>query len=139
MVLIGVGQVGCSPNELAQRSPNGVACVEEINSAIRIFNAKLIDLVDEFNALDGAHFIYINGYGIFEDILRNPAANGEEHRSPAFIVISSNTYDTLLLVASRRGSVCFRVERDEQGMLRGGEEQWPDYMSALPSPVSEQG
>ncbi|CAL9056216.1 unnamed protein product [Musa banksii] len=76
VVLIGVGQVGCSPNELAQRSPNGVACVEEINSAIRIFNAKLIDLVDEFNALDGAHFIYINGYGIFEDILRNPAANG---------------------------------------------------------------
>nr|ABF70089.1 GDSL-motif lipase/hydrolase family protein [Musa balbisiana] len=76
VVLIGVGQVGCSPNELAQRSPNGVTCVEEINSAIRIFNAKLIDLVDEFNALDGAHFIYINGYGIFEDILRNPAANG---------------------------------------------------------------
>nr|XP_009406156.2 PREDICTED: GDSL esterase/lipase At5g45670-like [Musa acuminata subsp. malaccensis] len=76
VVLIGVGQVGCSPNELAQRSPNGVACVEEIDSAIRIFNAKLIDLVDEFNALDGAHFIYINGYGIFEDILRNPAANG---------------------------------------------------------------
>ncbi|RRT64498.1 hypothetical protein B296_00006823 [Ensete ventricosum] len=93
VVLIGVGQVGCSPNELAQRSPDGVACVEEINSAIRIFNAKLIEVVDEFNAaLDGAHFIYIDGYGIFEDILRNPAENGEE---PALSVISSNTYLTL--------------------------------------------
>ncbi|RWW24581.1 hypothetical protein BHE74_00013487 [Ensete ventricosum] len=97
VVLIGVGQVGCSPNELAQRSPDGVACVEEINSAIRIFNAKLIEVVDEFNAaLDGAHFIYIDGYGIFEDILRNPAENGEE---PALSVISSNTYLTLCVVS----------------------------------------
>ncbi|XP_073008106.1 GDSL esterase/lipase At5g45670-like [Typha latifolia] len=76
VALIGVGQVGCSPNELAQRSPNGVSCVENINAAIQIFNQKLIALVDQFNALPGAHFTYINGYGIFEDILRNPGANG---------------------------------------------------------------
>ncbi|KAJ8458621.1 hypothetical protein OPV22_031547 [Ensete ventricosum] len=76
VALMGVGQVGCSPSELAQRSPDGVTCVEEINSAIRVFNAKLIGVVDELNALDGAHFIYINGYGIFEDIMRNSAAYG---------------------------------------------------------------
>nr|CAD1834007.1 unnamed protein product [Ananas comosus var. bracteatus] len=76
VVLIGVGQVGCSPNELAQLSSNGVTCVDRINSAIQIFNQKLISLVDEFNKLAGAHFTYINAYGIFGDILRNPAANG---------------------------------------------------------------
>ncbi|URE38433.1 GDSL esterase lipase [Musa troglodytarum] len=76
VALIGVRQVGCSPIELAQRSPDGVTCVEEINSAIRVFNAKLIGVVDELNASDGAHFIYINGYGIFEDIMRNSAAYG---------------------------------------------------------------
>ncbi|RWW23036.1 hypothetical protein GW17_00012732 [Ensete ventricosum] len=78
VALMGVGQVGCSPSELAQRSPDGVTCVEEINSAIRVFNAKLIGVVDELNALDGAHFIYINGYGIFEDIMRNSAAYGND-------------------------------------------------------------
>ncbi|WOL14650.1 hypothetical protein Cni_G23431 [Canna indica] len=76
VVLIGVGLVGCAPNELAQHSPNGVTCIEEINSAIRIFNRKLINLVDQFNTMEGAHFIYIDGYGIFEDILRNAGANG---------------------------------------------------------------
>ncbi|KAJ8494050.1 hypothetical protein OPV22_015771 [Ensete ventricosum] len=76
VALIGVGRVGCSPNELAQRSPNGITCVEEIDSAIRIFNSKLMRLVDEFNTLDGAHFTYINGYGIFDDILRHSAAYG---------------------------------------------------------------
>ncbi|RLN28710.1 GDSL esterase/lipase [Panicum miliaceum] len=76
VALMGVGQVGCSPNELAQRSPSGVACVEEINAAVRIFNRRLVGLVDRFNALPGAHFTYVNVYGIFEDILRAPGAHG---------------------------------------------------------------
>ncbi|WOL11117.1 GDSL esterase/lipase [Canna indica] len=76
VVLIGVGRIGCSPNELARNSPNGVNCVEEIDSAIGMFNTRLIRLVDEFNTLDDAHFTYINGYEIFDDILRNSAAYG---------------------------------------------------------------
>ncbi|XP_008803727.1 GDSL esterase/lipase At5g45670-like [Phoenix dactylifera] len=76
VVLIGVGQIGCSPNVLARLSPNGETCVDRIDSAIQIFNRKLIALVDEFNSLEGAHFTYINGYGIFEDILRKPSAYG---------------------------------------------------------------
>ncbi|KAG8077912.1 hypothetical protein GUJ93_ZPchr0007g4433 [Zizania palustris] len=76
VALMGVGQVGCSPNELAQQSTNGVTCVERINSAIQIFNRRLVGLVDEFNTLPGAHFTYINTYGIFEDILRAPGAHG---------------------------------------------------------------
>ena len=33
MVLFGIGQIGCSPNELAQNSPDGKTCVEKINYA----------------------------------------------------------------------------------------------------------
>jgi GDSL-like Lipase/Acylhydrolase len=76
VVLIGVGQVGCSPNELSQRSQDGATCVGNINSAIQIFNNKLISLVDQFNSLPGAHFTYINAYHIFEDILRDPQSMG---------------------------------------------------------------
>ncbi|XP_078151787.1 GDSL esterase/lipase At4g18970-like [Carex rostrata] len=76
VALIGVGQVGCSPNELAQRSSDGVTCVANIDSAIQIFNNKLIGLVDQFNTLPGAHFTYINAYHIFEDIARDPQSMG---------------------------------------------------------------
>ncbi|KAF2314629.1 hypothetical protein GH714_028076 [Hevea brasiliensis] len=43
-VLIGVGQIGCSPSELAQNSPDGRKCVQRINSANQIFN-KSLDLL----------------------------------------------------------------------------------------------
>nr|KJB68827.1 hypothetical protein B456_011G035400 [Gossypium raimondii] len=76
-VLIGLGQIGCSPNELAQNSGDGRTCVERINAANRIFNNKLRGLVDQFNnANSDAKFIYINAYGIFQDITSNPAAYG---------------------------------------------------------------
>ncbi|MBA0623236.1 hypothetical protein Godav_008709 [Gossypium davidsonii] len=75
--LIGVGQIGCSPNELAQYSGDGKTCVERINAANRIFNDKLKGLVDQFNnANSDAKFIYINAYGIFQDITSNPATYG---------------------------------------------------------------
>ncbi|GAB2232952.1 hypothetical protein Droror1_Dr00012022 [Drosera rotundifolia] len=76
-VLIGVGQIGCSPNELANNSPDGQKCVSRINAANQIFNSKLKSLVDRFNSqLADAHFIYINAYGIFQDMLNDPAAYG---------------------------------------------------------------
>ncbi|XP_057471505.1 GDSL esterase/lipase At5g45670-like [Actinidia eriantha] len=76
-VLIGVGQIGCSPNALAQNSPDGSSCVEKINSANRLFNDQLISLVDDLNnnAAD-AKFIYINGYGIFQDLLTKSSSYG---------------------------------------------------------------
>ncbi|TVU20578.1 hypothetical protein EJB05_36792 [Eragrostis curvula] len=77
VALMGVGQVGCSPNELAQASADGVTCVARIDAAIRMFNQRLVSLVDQFNdKLPGAHFTYVNVYGIFEDILRSPGAHG---------------------------------------------------------------
>lgn len=75
--LIGVGQIGCSPNQLAQNSPDGRTCVQRVNDANVIFNNKLRGLVDQFNNNDSdAKFIYINAYGIFQDITSNPARFG---------------------------------------------------------------
>lgn len=77
VALFGVGLVGCSPSELAQFSANGASCVERINSAIQIFNSKLVSLVDDLNNnLDGAKFIYVNAYGIFDDVLRRASSYG---------------------------------------------------------------
>ncbi|XP_042396028.1 GDSL esterase/lipase At5g45670-like [Zingiber officinale] len=76
VALIGLGRIGCSPNELARGSTNGVACIDQIDGAVRLFNAKLVGLVDQFNTLDGAHFTYINAFGIFDDVLRNSSTYG---------------------------------------------------------------
>lgn len=77
VVLYGIGQIGCSPNELAQNSPDGRTCVERINSANRIFNAGLKNLVDQVNnQFNDARFIYIDSYGIFQDIISSPSSFG---------------------------------------------------------------
>ncbi|KAF5176086.1 GDSL esterase/lipase [Thalictrum thalictroides] len=77
VAIIGVGQIGCSPNSLAQGSPDGRQCVERINSACRLFNDRLRNVVDNFNNnLPNAKFIYVNAYGIFGDILTNSASYG---------------------------------------------------------------
>ncbi|XP_058201343.1 GDSL esterase/lipase At5g45670-like [Rhododendron vialii] len=76
-VLIGVGQIGCSPNELAQGSPDGSTCVQKINDANQLFNSRLRSLVDDLNNNNAdAKFIYINAYGIFQDIIARPSSFG---------------------------------------------------------------
>lgn len=76
MALFGVGPIGCSPNALAQ-SRDGRTCVARINSANQLFNNGLKSLVDQLNSqLPDAKFIYVNVYGIFQDILSNPASYG---------------------------------------------------------------
>ncbi|XP_073525449.1 uncharacterized protein [Phyllobates terribilis] len=77
VALIGLGQIGCSPNELAQRSPDGKTCDQRINSANQIFNGRLKSLVDELNNdLPDGRFIYINSYNMFSDIANNAAKYG---------------------------------------------------------------
>ncbi|KEH32941.1 carboxyl transferase domain protein [Medicago truncatula] len=54
---------------------NGITCVQEINSTNQIFNNKLKGLVDQFNnQLPDSKFIYVNSYGIFQDIISNHSA-----------------------------------------------------------------
>ncbi|KAF7840384.1 GDSL esterase/lipase [Senna tora] len=77
MALFGIGAIGCSPNELAQYSPDGRTCVERINSANRLFNDRLKSLVDQLNnELTDARFTYINSYDVFQDIIGNPSSYG---------------------------------------------------------------
>ncbi|KAK3007493.1 hypothetical protein RJ639_014615 [Escallonia herrerae] len=77
MVLIGVGQIGCSPNVLAQNSQDGSTCVQRINEANQMFNTRLRSLVDDLNKnLPNAKAIYVNAYGIFQDIINNPSSFG---------------------------------------------------------------
>ncbi|XP_021764195.1 GDSL esterase/lipase At5g45670-like [Chenopodium quinoa] len=75
--LIGIGQIGCSPNELAQRSQDGSTCDETINSANRIFNNGLRSLVQQLNnELSDARLVYINVYDMFQNLIDNPSAYG---------------------------------------------------------------
>ncbi|KAL7129794.1 hypothetical protein ABFS83_13G091600 [Erythranthe nasuta] len=75
--LNGIGQIGCSPNALAQNSPDGVTCVQRINGANQIFNSRLRALVDEFNSnSQDAQFIYLNAYDVFQDLIDNPSSFG---------------------------------------------------------------
>ncbi|CAF2251549.1 hypothetical protein BRARA_H01938 [Brassica rapa] len=75
--LVGVGAIGCSPNALAQGSPDGTTCVERLNSANRIFNNRLKSMVQQLNnEHSDAKFTYINAYGVFQDIIANPSAYG---------------------------------------------------------------
>ncbi|KAL7142553.1 hypothetical protein ABFS83_08G131000 [Erythranthe nasuta] len=75
--LIGIGQIGCSPNALAQNSPDGSTCVQRINGANQIFNQKLKSLVDDFNRnTPDAKFTYIDAYGIFQDLINSPTSFG---------------------------------------------------------------
>ncbi|KAG6423617.1 hypothetical protein SASPL_114018 [Salvia splendens] len=75
--LIGIGQIGCSPNALAQNSPDGRTCVKRINDANQIFNTKLRGLVDSLNRnTPNAKLIYIDAYGIFQDLIQSPSSFG---------------------------------------------------------------
>jgi len=88
MALFGIGQIGCSPNELAQNSPDGTTCVERINSANQLFNNGLKSLVNQLNnELPDARFIYVNTYGIFQDIISNPSSFGNYFCLKHFLVI----------------------------------------------------
>lgn len=60
-VLVGMGFIGCTPNAISTRSTNG-SCVEEMNNAALMFNAKLKSQVDQFinKFIADSKFIFIN-------------------------------------------------------------------------------
>ncbi|KAL5789421.1 hypothetical protein ACOSQ2_004309 [Xanthoceras sorbifolium] len=49
---------------IAMLGTNGSLCVDFVNQAIQLFNARLIPLVDELNKNQDAKFIYLNSYQI---------------------------------------------------------------------------
>ena len=60
VALFGLGQLGCTPFEMARYGENGSSCADIINNAVQIFNNRLKSLVDDLNnSLSGATFIYV--------------------------------------------------------------------------------
>ncbi|KAG8485722.1 hypothetical protein CXB51_019080 [Gossypium anomalum] len=59
--LIGLGQLGCTPNAIATHGTNGSLCVTKLNDAAFLFNQRLIPLVMALNSkLTDAKFSYLN-------------------------------------------------------------------------------
>lgn len=73
--LAGIGPLGCIPNQRATAPPG--RCVDAVNQMLGTFNEGLRSMVDQLNANHpNAIFAYGNTYGVFGDILNNPAAYG---------------------------------------------------------------
>lgn len=73
--LAGLGLMGCIPSILAQ-SENS-RCSEEVNQLVQPFNANMKAMVNDLNArLPGAHFVYIDIFHMFQDLLSNSPAYG---------------------------------------------------------------
>ncbi|CAN0853652.1 GDSL esterase/lipase At1g29670 [Linum grandiflorum] len=90
-VLNGVGQIGCSPNQLASQSPNGKTCLKNVNSAIQIFNKKLRSRVDELNdKTPDAKLTFIDVYGIFKDLINHPQDYGFSVKNAACCGVGRN-------------------------------------------------
>ncbi|XP_050374537.1 GDSL esterase/lipase At4g18970-like [Argentina anserina] len=65
VVIFGLGMIGSTPFQVAMCGTSGSVCVDNINNAAQIFNAKLKSLVTDLNTnLTNAKFIYIDYYGI---------------------------------------------------------------------------
>uniref|UniRef100_A0A5B7C419 GDSL esterase/lipase n=1 Tax=Davidia involucrata TaxID=16924 RepID=A0A5B7C419_DAVIN len=77
-LLAGIGPLGCIPNQLATGQAPPGRCVDYVNQILGTFNQGLRSLVTILNngTHPGAIFVYGNTYGVFGDILNNPAAYG---------------------------------------------------------------
>ncbi|KAM7477289.1 hypothetical protein LguiB_024532 [Lonicera macranthoides] len=77
-LLAGVGPLGCIPNQLATGQAPPGRCVDYVNQILGTYNEGLRSLVSILNSgtHPGAIFVYGNTYGIFGDILNNPARYG---------------------------------------------------------------
>ncbi|XP_020106813.1 GDSL esterase/lipase At1g33811-like [Ananas comosus] len=83
VAVVGVGQIGCIPYELARynnrsnKNRTGVQCNETINKAIVMFNTGLVQMVKRYNnELHEAKFIYVNTYESSKDLAANAATYG---------------------------------------------------------------
>lgn len=74
-VLAGLGLMGCIPSYLAQ-SPTG-RCSDSVNVLLQPFNANVKTMVNDLNTrLPGAHFVYIDVFHMFQDLLVNSDSYG---------------------------------------------------------------
>ncbi|XP_024047581.1 GDSL esterase/lipase At1g29660 [Citrus clementina] len=61
VTLAGIGAIGCTPNATSYYGTNGSLCVDKMNSAVQLFNKRLVTLVDQLNAKhQDSKFIALN-------------------------------------------------------------------------------
>jgi GDSL-like Lipase/Acylhydrolase len=80
-VIVGLGQIGCIPYELARlnNSTNkSTPCNESINKAISMFNTGVLQIIKRFNTeKPDAKFIYVNTLESSKDLVTNAATYGK--------------------------------------------------------------
>lgn len=91
-MLAGLPPLGCIPNQLATGQAPPGRCVDYVNQMLGSFNEGLRSLVTMLNngTHPGAMFVYGNTYGVFGDILNNPAAYGTYVIFKIFAIIRFN-------------------------------------------------
>ncbi|KAG6494365.1 hypothetical protein ZIOFF_049390 [Zingiber officinale] len=76
MLLVGIGPLGCIPNQLAM-NPNATGCVEAVNDLVRPFNQNLKQAMLKLNStLPGSFFVFHNIYDTFIDMVQNSSKYG---------------------------------------------------------------
>ncbi|PWA96422.1 SGNH hydrolase-type esterase domain-containing protein [Artemisia annua] len=61
VAVFGLGQIGCTPAEIAKYGTNGKPCVEWIDDAVKLFDEKLMSLINKLNNdCSDARFTFIN-------------------------------------------------------------------------------
>lgn len=89
-MLAAVGPLGCMPNQIARGIGPHEKCLELDNDMVRLFNERLLSLVNRLNALHrpGTIFVYGNSYDGFINILNNANNYGMDRTSlPIFYFI----------------------------------------------------
>lgn len=65
VAVLAVIPLGCLPQALVFYPTTASTCVEFINDSVRLFNSKLVSLINNLNSnLPGARFTYIDTHGI---------------------------------------------------------------------------
>uniref|UniRef100_A0A5B7AJJ5 GDSL esterase/lipase n=1 Tax=Davidia involucrata TaxID=16924 RepID=A0A5B7AJJ5_DAVIN len=89
VAFIGLGPIGCMPYSIAMFGTDESSCVEKMNSAVKLFNSKLISLVDGLNRnLTDAKFIYVNFYDMLFSV--NISSAGFKESNTACCGIGKN-------------------------------------------------
>ncbi|KAG8389123.1 hypothetical protein BUALT_Bualt02G0196500 [Buddleja alternifolia] len=76
VLVTGMGPLGCTPAEIAQRGING-QCAEEPQRASHIFNSLLVSMIEGLNRDIGSDvFVAVNARRMQNDFIDNPQAHG---------------------------------------------------------------
>ncbi|KZV33066.1 zinc finger protein [Dorcoceras hygrometricum] len=105
-VLMAINPNGCSPMAKA-RVPTRQGCIQTLNRAAHMFNAKLRKSVDDMKPqMPGSNLVFINSYKVIMDIIRHPISEGFVDAKNACCEISKISEGGNGVLCKREGSIC---------------------------------